>query len=207
MADFNDYQSQFFYQPIAAEEWIRQYQRIDRQLAELQFRLEIGNDLDLIHKTVSGHLQELKCLYSSLLGSEYDDLGKRKMVIELIATATRLLSQIEQRKQFKDRLTPVFPNTGDQQMKMEEHKLLGMKQLHRSVESLNDVFKSLAQHVADQDSLVDSIESQIEWTSENINEGCQQLIEAKSSQNGKRWLIAKFTLVATFIVGIGLLLL
>jgi t-SNARE complex subunit (syntaxin) len=92
-------------------------------------------------------------------------------------------------------------------MKMEEHKLLGMKQLHRSVESLNDVFKSLAQHVADQDSLVDSIESQIEWTSENINEGCQQLIEAKSSQNGKRWLIAKFTLVATFIVGIGLLLL
>jgi hypothetical protein len=207
MADFNDYQSQFFYQPTAAEEWIRQHQRIDRQLTELQFRLEIGNDLDLIHKTVSGHLQELKCLYSSLLGSEYDDLGKRKMVIELIATATRLLSQIEQRKQFKDRLTPVFPNTGDQQMKMEEHKLLGMKQLHRSVESLNDVFKSLAQHVADQDSLVDSIESQIEWTSENINEGCQQLIEAKSSQNGKRWLIAKFTLVATFIVGIGLLLL
>jgi hypothetical protein len=25
-------------------------------LAELQYRLEIGNDLDLIHKTVSGHL-------------------------------------------------------------------------------------------------------------------------------------------------------
>jgi t-SNARE complex subunit (syntaxin) len=131
------------------------------------------------------------------------------MVIELIATATRLLSQIEQRKQFKDRLTPVFPNnTGDQQMKMEEHTLLGMKQLHRSVESLNDVFKSLAQHVADQDILVDSIESQIKGTSENTNEGCQQqLIEAKSSQNGKRWLIAKFILVATFIVGVGLLLL
>ncbi len=56
MADFHDYQSQFFYQPAAAEEWIRQLQRIDRQLAELQYRLEIGNDLDLIHKTVSGHL-------------------------------------------------------------------------------------------------------------------------------------------------------
>jgi t-SNARE complex subunit (syntaxin) len=130
------------------------------------------------------------------------------MVIVLIATATRLLSQIEQRKQFKDRLTPVFPNTGDQQMIMEEHKLIGMKKLQQSVESLNDVFKSLAQHVADQDSLVDSIESQIKWTSENTNEGCQQqLIEAESFQTGKRWLIAKFTLVATFIVGIGLLLL
>jgi hypothetical protein len=56
MADFNDYQSQFFYQPATAEEWIRQHQRIDRQLAKLQYRLEIGNDLDLIHKTVSGHL-------------------------------------------------------------------------------------------------------------------------------------------------------
>jgi hypothetical protein len=207
MADLNDYQSQFFYQPAAAEEWIRQYQRIDRQLAELQFRLEIGNDLDLTHKTVSGHLQELKYLYSSLLGSDHDDLGKRKMVIELIATATRLLNQIEQRKQFKDRLTPVFPNTGDQQMKMEEHKLIGIKKLQQSVESLNDVFKSLAQHVADQDSLVDSIESQIKGANENTNEGCQQLTEAESFQTGKRWLIAKFTLVATFIVVIGLLLL
>lgn len=92
-------------------------------------------------------------------------------------------------------------------MKMDEHKLLDIKKLHRSVESLNDVFKSLAQHVADQDSLVDSIESQIKGTSENTNEGCQQLIEAKSSQNGKRWLIAKFTLVATFIIGVGILLL
>ena len=53
MADFNDYQSQFFYQPTAAEEWIRQHQRIDRQFAELQYRLEIGNDLDLIRTRLS----------------------------------------------------------------------------------------------------------------------------------------------------------
>ncbi len=92
-------------------------------------------------------------------------------------------------------------------MTLEEQKLLGLKRLQQSVESLNDVFKSLAQHVADQDSLVDSIESQIEKASENTNEGCRQLMEAKSFQTGKRWFIAKVTLVATFIIGVGLLLL
>lgn len=70
----------------------------------------------------------------------------------------------------------------------------------KSIMDLNEIFKDLGQMVADQGTVLDRIDYNIEQTSIQVQQGCSQLKKADAYQRKNRKMIAIIILAASVIV-------
>lgn len=83
-----------------------------------------------------------------------------------------------------------------------EQRERDVRQLEEDIVAVNDIFKDLGTLIHTQGAVVDSIESHVEFTAENVESGVQQLREASSSQNKLRKRKVYIGIIVMIVVAI-----
>lgn len=81
-----------------------------------------------------------------------------------------------------------------------EERERDIRQLENDIMDVNQIFKDLGQMIHDQGVVVDSIESHVEYTTENVEAGRQQLSEAANYKNKLRKKKVFLGLILTIVI-------
>ncbi|GFU30690.1 syntaxin-16 [Nephila pilipes] len=105
-----------------------------------------------------------------------------------------------------DSFTQSFLSAGDQQLMVESNTLMveqrerEIKQIVKSIAELNDIFKDLACMVADQGTVLDRIDYNLEQVQTHVSSGLQQLQKAQTYHRKNRKIIWIMFLAACCVI-------
>lgn len=186
-------------------------QKIIHQIRE-RSRGTTSQDYQVSQNVVSSlvsSLQELSTKFHSAQSEHLRQLRSREEKSQQFFNTT-YISRNNENSVFDslqdDSFTQSFLSSGDQQLMVEsntsmvEQREREIKQIVKSIAELNDIFKDLACMVADQGTVLDRIDYNLEQVQTHVSSGLQQLQKAQTYHRKNRKIIWIMFLAACCVI-------
>ncbi|GFX12185.1 syntaxin-16 [Trichonephila clavipes] len=185
-------------------------QKIIHQIRE-RSRGTTAQDFQVSQNVVSSlvsSLQELSSKFHSAQSEHLRQLRSREEKSQQFFNTTYISRNNESSvfDSLDDSFTQSFLSAGDQQLIVEsntsmvEQREREIKQIVKSIAELNDIFKDLACMVADQGTVLDRIDYNLEQVQTQVSSGLQQLQKAQTYHRKNRKIIWIMCLAACCVI-------